>query len=98
MYAHDLSYMPEGGWWNEPNPAEALSKINAPPNKKPGKAAKKGLGRQRRRQLHSDYGLGEFDEELMEQRGRNCGFTDAECEELYSQGVKPWDDDAWVSL
>jgi hypothetical protein len=37
------------------------------------------------------------DEDIMEQRYQNGGFTDAEVQELLCQGVKPWDDDAWVS-
>jgi hypothetical protein len=27
----------------------------------------------------------------------NCGFTEDDMMELACQGVKPWDDDAWVS-
>ena len=36
----------------------------------------------------------------MDQRARNCGFTDDEFQELLSHGVKPWDDevDAWSFL
>lgn len=36
------------------------------------------------------------DEEELEERMENYGFTEAEVEELLCQGVKPWDDDAWV--
>lgn len=38
-----------------------------------------------------------WSEEEDEERAMNCGFTNAEVEELLCQGVKPWDDDAWVS-
>ena len=44
-----------------------------------------------------DFSPDENSEELLEQRMNNMGFTNAEVEELYAQGVKPWDDDAWVS-
>ena len=35
-------------------------------------------------------------EKEMEERMANGGFTDDELDDLLSQGVKPWDDDAWV--
>jgi hypothetical protein len=34
----------------------------------------------------------------MAERMDNYGFTEDEVMELLSQGVKPWDDDAWVSV
>jgi hypothetical protein len=34
----------------------------------------------------------------MEERMANFGFTEDEIMELACQGVKPWDDDAWVSV
>lgn len=34
----------------------------------------------------------------IEERVDNMGFLSSEVEELLCQGVKPWDDDAWVSL
>jgi len=37
-------------------------------------------------------------EEGMEERIANGGFTDDELNELWLQGVKPWDDDAWNVL
>lgn len=36
-------------------------------------------------------------EQEMDERMANNGFTDYELNDLLSQGVKPWDDDAWVS-
>ena len=40
----------------------------------------------------------EVDEDALdEERANNWGFTNDEVEELLCQGVKPWDDDAWVS-
>lgn len=38
-----------------------------------------------------------LDEETQE-RMNNYGFTEDEVMELLAQGVKPWDDDAWVSV
>ncbi|KAI0073199.1 hypothetical protein K474DRAFT_1774926 [Panus rudis PR-1116 ss-1] len=35
-----------------------------------------------------------YDSDEMWERSGNCGFTEFEAMELYSQGVKPWDDDA----
>lgn len=40
---------------------------------------------------------GDDDNDVMEQRMMNGGFSNSEMDELLSQGVKPWDDDAWVS-
>jgi hypothetical protein len=34
----------------------------------------------------------------LEERQMNMGFTEDEVHELLSQGVKPWDDDAWVRV
>lgn len=43
-----------------------------------------------------------YDEELAwvegEERMSNFGFTHDEVQELLAQGVKPWDDDAWVCI
>jgi hypothetical protein len=45
---------------------------------------------------HPRYGGSDCgSEDELEQRMRNCGFTDADADELLCQGVKPWDDDAW---
>lgn len=38
----------------------------------------------------------EIDESEMYERAMNCGFTQDEVMELMSQGVKPWDENAWV--
>lgn len=38
------------------------------------------------------------DEDEWEERAENFGFTRSEVSELISQGVKPWDDDAWDVL
>ncbi|EIN04349.1 hypothetical protein PUNSTDRAFT_146568 [Punctularia strigosozonata HHB-11173 SS5] len=60
------------------------------PRKKGGKP-KKGKGKGVRPR---DPSL----EREVEERQRNCGFTDDEVYELALQGVKPWDDDAWDVL
>lgn len=49
------------------------------------------------RRRSSDAGSLDTDEE-NEQRMLNGGFTDYQLNELLSQGVKPWDDDAHVSF
>lgn len=52
----------------------------------------------RRSDWHSGLGLDDFEEsDEEEQRMNNFGFTEDEVMELLCQGVKPWDDDAWVS-
>lgn len=53
----------------------------------------KGRGEMRVRRVEE---YDEFDSE-MEERMANFGFTDDDVMELACQGVKPWDDDAWVS-
>lgn len=40
----------------------------------------------------------EEDEAEMEERMANMGFSNAELGDLLAQGVKPWDDDAWVRI
>ena len=42
------------------------------------------------------YGDEWEDDEEDEQKANNLGFDEEELNELFSQGVKPWDDDAWV--
>lgn len=53
-----------------------------------------GVGRGKKNQRQEPW----FDEEddEMQQRLTNGGFTDDEVQELLCHGVKPWDDDAWV--
>lgn len=38
-----------------------------------------------------------YDNDLDDFRMQHCGFSQGDVEELMCQGVKPWDDDAWVS-
>ncbi|KAA1476438.1 hypothetical protein DENSPDRAFT_807198 [Dentipellis sp. KUC8613] len=80
--------------------------------KKAAANGKKGQGRQRAgRQGQGSYGMGtsslprwgedmlEFgDDDDMEERMMNYGFTNDDVEELLAQGVKPWDDDAHAVL
>ena len=48
---------------------------------------------------HSGLDLDDFEEsDEEEERMNNFGFTEGEVMELLCQGVKPWDDDAWVSI
>jgi hypothetical protein len=39
-----------------------------------------------------DYELDDYDYGML-----NLGFSQGDIEELMYQGIKPWDDDAWVS-
>lgn len=57
-----------------------------------GRGRGKGKGRRGGRLDQYD----EMDSEV-EERMANFGFTEDEVMELLCQGVKPWDDDAWVS-
>ena len=47
--------------------------------------------------LHFGRENAQFERE-MEERAENYGFTADEVNELLCQGVKPWDDNAWVSF
>lgn len=71
-----------------------------------GSRGRRGRGRGRggsrggmhRSSWHSALGLDDFEaSDEAEERMNNCGFTEDEVMELLCQGVKPWDDDAWVS-
>lgn len=57
----------------------------------------KGKGGGRRGQITQFHDEGEWDA-LIEERMNGYGFTEDEEMELLCQGVKPWDDDAWVSV
>ena len=59
-----------------------------------GRGRGRGKGGLRGGGSHSGLDL---DDGEMEERVNNYGFTEDEVEELLCQGVKPWDDDAWVS-
>jgi hypothetical protein len=70
---------------------------------KTGRGRGRGMGHSFRsdaaglaRILGRDIDWDEDSEDEMEQRMNNGGFLDDEVMELMSQGVKPWDDDAWV--
>jgi len=55
----------------------------------------KGRGERRKgRDIDLDYGS----DVEVEERMANFGFTEDDVMELLCQGVKPWDDDAWVSV
>lgn len=47
--------------------------------------------------LHSYSGWGGYDSNGYDENGM-FGFTGSDVEELLCQGVKPWDDDAWVRV
>ncbi len=50
----------------------------------------------RNRGFYLQYGQRQNGHE--DERVENFGFLRGKVEELVCQGVKPWDDDAWVSL
>lgn len=61
-----------------------------------GTASQTGTKRDSRLSLESP--LDSYSGSEMEERMANNGFTDYELNDLLCQGVKPWDDDAWVSI
>jgi hypothetical protein len=61
-----------------------------------GSGTTKGKGNAERGSESFLYELRWLREAEQEQRMMNGGFTDDEIMELACQGVKPWDDDAWV--
>jgi hypothetical protein len=68
-----------------------------------GRNRGRGRGRGRGKGRGGSRGgrLDQYDEELeseVQERMDNFGFTEDEVDELLCQGVKPWDDDAWVSV
>lgn len=68
-----------------------------PSSKKGKKKAKRGSGKRAgkgKRKAQQDSSMDT--DEAMEERMANLGFTNDEVFELACQGVKPWDDDAWV--
>lgn len=153
-YAHDRTYLPHGGWWNDRRKVRALGDELRMSLDVSNKRLKTGiffatlsllnnwrhdewasgkfsalddepvpLGRlgdmnsitvnttQRDGQLQHDYLMNTGaararagrrygdeweDDEEDEQKANNLGFDEEELNELFSQGVKPWDDDAWV--
>lgn len=60
------------------------------------KANGKGEGKSGGSRGYNQYWAEPEDEDKLEERMANLGFTNDEFDELISQGVKPWDDDAWV--
>jgi hypothetical protein len=63
----------------------------------PGRERNRGKGRKGGKRGGERFREDELDEET-EERLANFGFTEDEVMELLSQGVKPWDDDAHVSV
>lgn len=157
-YAHDRTYLPHGGWWNDRKKVRALSDELGVNVSREGKRIEQeiffaslwlindwrndqwasgrfsalddepvpsgrvgdsgsiivnttprdsrfqheystntGAGRNRAGPAGRRYGdeWEDDDEDDYEERANNFGFDD-EVNELLCQGVKPWDDDAWV--
>lgn len=53
-------------------------------------------GRMRAAAGHYDSDEYDWDDDEYEERANHFGFDEDDLNELLSQGVKPWDDDAWV--
>ena len=65
-----------------------------------GTRGRRGRGRGKGKSRGGRHGGQQFYDEMdseMEERMANFGFTEDDVNELLCQGVKPWDDDAWVS-
>jgi len=70
-------------------------------NKSTRRGSRGGRGGGRGSSWHSGLDLDDFDDDddsETEERMNNFGFTEDEVHELLCQGVKPWDDDAHVSV
>ena len=81
-----------------PEKDESEPSGSRPPRPKAkGKKKGKGKGRGSRSTKAAYEDDSDFERE-MDERMMNCGFTNDEAFELMCQGVKPWDDDAWVRM
>ncbi|KAH9035205.1 TPR-like protein [Lactarius pseudohatsudake] len=82
VYSHDKAYLPSGRWWDDDQKLADVS-LEYAAHRSRGRKSRGGQGR------GGGRGCG---------RAENWGFTDDEVQELLCQGVKPWDDDAHVSV
>jgi hypothetical protein len=77
---------------------EVLTKKSKRAGSSRGQRGRRGRGGGRGGRRESRVGrYDEFESEVEERMG-NFGFTEDEMSDLLCQGVKPWDDDAWVSV
>lgn len=115
VYAHDKTYLPQRGWWNNEEQLTTLHrKLHVLdqaglPSRQIEQALRDVVGSPWRKDpwtyMPYEYRKKKDDQKLLKkglrqvaEQDNDFGFTQDECEELLSQGVKPWDDDAWVSL
>ncbi|OBZ73333.1 Serine/threonine-protein phosphatase T [Grifola frondosa] len=101
VYAHDRTYLPRDGWWNDRGTVPDVPQLEA--LLVHSSAWKRDLW------ATVPYGEPEPDEDGdddegwsverdLQERSENFGFTGDEVNELLSYGLKPWDDDAWDTL
>ncbi len=98
LYGHSRSLAELGFQAAVSNAADLLShnefsKQGHGPSRR-GRGKGKGRGGRHERYIGSRYEEFPWEEE---ERMANFGFTEDDVMELAMQGVKPWDDDAWVS-
>ncbi|KAI1786100.1 TPR-like protein [Ganoderma leucocontextum] len=125
VYAHDATYLPERGWWNDTARLERMrAEFDAAAQAEPldlgtGRVAERilaeafvplpwrkdlwavasydveVLGSDEDSEDDYEYGYRSEDEE---ERGElnEFGVTDADVEEMWEYGIKPWEDDAYV--
>ncbi|KAI0264878.1 hypothetical protein BC834DRAFT_1042079 [Gloeopeniophorella convolvens] len=90
-YAHETTYLPSDGWWNDPETQYILrSTVRAIKKTAPPGWSTFALGKE----VVPD----ELNAEMAESLVENWGFTEDEAQELLAQGVKPWEEDAWDVL
>lgn len=108
VYSHDLSYPPPEGWPQASAPVQHEIPANndtVNPGTSTGAGSGNRKGRRNAERSKRKYRTaarnprntfgGTYDSK-DDERTQNFGFTNDEVMELLSQGVKPWDEDAWV--
>jgi hypothetical protein len=109
IYSHSKQYLDEDGWWNDESEVEMrgfMVRTALEVNKEQREFEE--ILWQIRRGKRSNYrrkreGFRGGKRSKGKKRSAPINtwqhpFTDSEVEELLCQGVKPWDDDAWVSI
>jgi hypothetical protein len=109
IYSHSKQYLDEDGWWNDEEEV-AIKEIlvrSAQEIAREQREIEEVLWsvRRGRRSIYRQRGEGARSERKGKGKKRSAqsykrqhSFTESEIEELMCQGVKPWDDDARVSI
>ncbi|KAH9946733.1 hypothetical protein B0H21DRAFT_387638 [Amylocystis lapponica] len=106
-YAHDRTYLPRRGWWTDEGRCARVRECllhlgEEAPKQAEGVLRAFALSWRRDSWANGDYydedaEVDEDDDEYGFGGGMGqFGFTREQEQELLCQGVKPWDDDAWV--